>query len=457
MKLSSLTAISPIDGRYFDKNNVVRNIYSEYAFIKFKIKIEILWLKKLLKISEILKYLKINVKIYESLDNILINFNELDAKKIKNIEKTTNHDIKALEYFLKKKCNNDILLSTISEFIHFGCTSDDINNLSYALMLKKTYRTILIPYWKKILNKIKIRALKYKKIALISYTHGQPATPSTIGKEFANFYYRMHRQYVQLKKIEFLGKINGSTGNYNALLVAYPNINWHKISEDFVTSLGLTWNPCTTQIEPHDYIAEFFHCIIRFNTILIDFNRDMWGYISLEYFSQKHVNGEIGSSVMPHKINPINFENSEGNLSMANALMNFMANKLPISRWQRDLTDSTVLRNMGLTISYSVLAYDSCLLGIDKLQINESKMLEVLNLNWEILSEPIQIVMKRYGITNAYEQLMRLTKGKKIDSKIIHNFIDQTSLPIQEKNKLKKLTPMNYIGMSVNIINQLYC
>ncbi|MBZ2279213.1 adenylosuccinate lyase, partial [Buchnera aphidicola] len=312
-------------------------------------------------------------------------------------------------------------LLKLSEFIHFACTSDDINNIAYALMLKDSRDKIILPLWDTLINLLKKIALKYKNIPMLSFTHGQPATPSTMGKEMANFYYRMHRQLCRLKKIEILGKINGTTGNYNAHLSAYPDINWHRISEEFIQSLGITWNPITTQIEPHDYIAEFFGCIVLFNTILIDFNRDIWGYISRNYFNQKIVEHEIGSSIMPHKINPIDFEKSEGNLGLSNALMTHIIQKLPISRWQRDLSDSTVLRNLGISIAYSVISYRSTILGIHKLKINKVKLLEDLNNNWSILSEPIQTVMRFYGIKNAYEQLKILTRGKKINKNTIHH------------------------------------
>lgn len=455
MNFFNLKAISPIDGRYHKKTNLLKDIFSEYALLKYRLIIEIHWLKKLLQILEIPKVSQFTDEINKQLDSILESFCIKDAEKIKIIEKTIKHDVKALEYYLRKKFLKNSLLRKISEFIHFGCTSDDINNLAYALMLKKVNNTIIIPYWKRIKYCIKQKSINYKNIPMLSYTHGQPATPSTLGKEFANFFYRINRQYNQIKKIEFLGKINGSTGNYNALFFAYPSINWHKVSEEFVTSLGITWNPYTTQIEPHDYISEFFSCISRFNTILIDFNRDVWGYISRNYFNQKYISQEVGSSTMPHKINPIDFENSEGNLSIANSLMSFMSHKLPISRFQRDLTDSTILRNIGSTISYSIIAYDSCLSGINKLNVNKQKILEELNLNWNILAEPIQTLMKRYGIKDAYEQLKELTRNAKNNSKQLNNFIDKLVLPDKEKKRLKELTPNSYIGMAIIIVNNI--
>ncbi|QCO70820.1 adenylosuccinate lyase [Buchnera aphidicola] len=456
MELTSLTAISPIDGRYSNLTILLRNIFSEFGFLKYRVNIEIQWLKKIISMSQKLEIHDIKNKEILFLDNIVKKFNEADAIFIKNIEKKTNHDVKALEYFLKSKISNKSKnLSSISEFVHFGCTSEDINNIAYALMMKDARDQVILPLWDKIISVLKKMVFKYKKNPLLSMTHGQPATPSTMGKEIANFYYRMKRQYVKLKKIEILGKINGSTGNYNAYLAAYPEINWHKISEEFVTSFGINWNPYTTQIEPHDYLAEFFSCMSLFNTILIDFNRDMWGYISLNYFKQKLIDCEIGSSIMPHKINPIDFENSEGNLGLSNSLMNHMITKLPISRWQRDLSDSTVLRNLGVAISYSIISYYSVLSGIDKLEINESQLFKNLDKNWSVLSEPIQTVMRRYGIKNGYEKLKKLTRGKKINKDIIHIFISSLNIPEEEKKRLKDFTPSNYIGGATQMINEI--
>ncbi|QIE01981.1 adenylosuccinate lyase [Buchnera aphidicola] len=456
MKLTELTAISPIDGRYSNSTILLRNIFSEYSFLKYRLHVEIQWFKKIISMSQVLN-IQYFIKSEEILflDNILNTFNENDAMDIKKIEKTTNHDIKALEYFLKNKISTCEGLVHISEFIHFGCTSEDINNLAYALMIKDSRDNIILPLWQKILIILNHLMIKYQNIPLLSLTHGQPATPSTMGKEIANFYYRMKRQYLKLRKIEILGKMNGSTGNYNAHLSAYPNINWHKISETFVKSLGIHWNPYTTQIEPHDYIAELFSCITLFNTILIDFNQDMWGYISLNYFNQNIVENEIGSSIMPHKINPIDFENSEGNLGLSNALMNHMIKKLPISRWQRDLSDSTVLRNLGVAISYSIIAYNSVLSGIKKLKINENQLLKNLNQNWSILSEPIQTVMRRYNIKNAYENLKKITRGKKINKNVIHQYISSLNIPEEEKKRLKDITPINYIGFSNKMVDEI--
>ena len=417
--------------------------------------VEVRWLQKLAKQADILEVPTLSEQATKHLNEIVENFNEQDAIRIKTIEKTTNHDVKAVEYFLKEKVNTNEELQAINEFIHFACTSEDINNLSYALMLKTARDTVLIPYWNKLITIITTQAKTYRDLPLLSRTHGQPATPSTIGKEFANVAYRLKRQLKQLESIEILGKINGATGNYNAHMVAYPQINWHKFSEEFVTSLGLQWNPYTTQIEPHDYIAEYFDCIARFNTIMIDFDRDVWGYIALNHFKQKTVAGEIGSSTMPHKVNPIDFENSEGNLGLANAIMSHLGSKLPISRWQRDLTDSTVLRNLGVGIGYAIIAYQSTLKGLNKLEVNQEHLLDELNRNWEVLAEPIQTVMRRYGIEKPYEKLKELTRGKRVDAQGMQQFIDSLALPEHEKARLKQLTPANYIGFAINFVDEL--
>ena len=455
MELSALTALSPIDGRYGDKTTELRTIFSEYGLLKYRVQVEVRWLQKLAKQTDILEVPTLSEQATKHLNEIVENFNEQDAIRIKTIEKTTNHDVKAVEYFLKEKVNTNEELQAINEFIHFACTSEDINNLSYALMLKTARDTVLIPYWNKLIATITTQAKTYRDLPLLSRTHGQPATPSTIGKEFANVAYRLKRQLKQLESIEILGKINGATGNYNAHMVAYPQINWHKFSEEFVTSLGLQWNPYTTQIEPHDYIAEYFDCIARFNTIMIDFDRDVWGYIALNHFKQKTVAGEIGSSTMPHKVNPIDFENSEGNLGLANAIMSHLGSKLPISRWQRDLTDSTVLRNLGVGIGYAIIAYQSTLKGLNKLEVNQEYLLDELNRNWEVLAEPIQTVMRRYGIEKPYEKLKELTRGKRVDAQGMQQFIDSLALPEHEKARLKQLTPANYIGFAINFVDEL--
>jgi adenylosuccinate lyase len=455
MELSALTALSPIDGRYGEKTRELRTIFSEYGLLKYRVQVEICWLQKLASQADILEIPALSQSAIDHLNQIIEQFSEQDANRIKEIEKTTNHDVKAVEYYLKEKVNTNEELHAINEFIHFACTSEDINNLSYALMLKTAKESILIPYWNKLIDNISAQAKAYRDLPLLSRTHGQPATPTTIGKEFANVAYRLKRQLKQLQSVKILGKINGATGNYNAHIVAYPQVNWHKFSEDFVYSLGLTWNPYTTQIEPHDYIAEFFDCVARFNTILIDFDRDIWGYIALNHFKQKTIAGEIGSSTMPHKVNPIDFENSEGNLGLANAIIKHLGSKLPISRWQRDLTDSTVLRNLGVGIGYAIIAYQSTLKGLNKLEVNEAYLLEELNCNWEVLAEPIQTVMRRYGIEKPYEKLKELTRGKRVDVQDIKQFIDSLALPEAEKMRLKQLTPANYIGYATSFVDKL--
>lgn len=455
MELSALTALSPIDGRYGDKTKQLRHIFSEFGLLKYRVQVEVRWLQKLASQTEISEVPALSEGANQQLNQIAEQFNEQDALAIKDIEKTTNHDVKAVEYFLKNSVKDNAELAAISEFIHFACTSEDINNLSHGLMLKTARDTVLIPAWQALIDKIKTQAKMYRDLPLLSRTHGQPATPSTIGKEFANVAYRLERQLKQIQSVEILGKINGATGNYNAHLVAYPEVNWHNFSQEFVTSLGLTWNPYTTQIEPHDYIAEFFDCVARFNTILIDFDRDVWGYIALNHFKQRTIDGEIGSSTMPHKVNPIDFENSEGNLGLANAIMNHLGSKLPISRWQRDLTDSTVLRNLGVGLGYAIIAYQSTLKGLNKLEVNQSHLLDELDHNWEVLAEPIQTVMRRYGIEQPYEKLKALTRGKRVDAKALTVFIDSLDLPETEKTRLKTLTPANYIGYAPHFVDEL--
>ncbi|ELX8380419.1 adenylosuccinate lyase [Providencia vermicola] len=455
MELSSLTAVSPIDGRYGDKVSALRTIFSEFGLLKFRVQVEVRWLQKLAATAQIKEVPSFDADANAYLDEIVANFCEKDAMRIKEIERTTNHDVKAVEYFLKEKVAQVPALHAVSEFIHFACTSEDINNLSHALMLKTAREEVLLPQWRQIIDKVKAMAHEYRHLPLLSRTHGQPATPSTIGKEFANVAYRMERQYRQLEQVEILGKINGAVGNYNAHIAAYPEVNWHEFSETFVTSLGITWNPFTTQIEPHDYIAELFDCVARFNTIVLDFDRDIWGYIALNHFKQKTIAGEIGSSTMPHKVNPIDFENSEGNLGLANAVLNHLAGKLPVSRWQRDLTDSTVLRNLGVGLGYALIAYQSTLKGLNKLEVNEQHLLDELDQNWEVLAEPIQTVMRRYGIEKPYEKLKELTRGKRVTAEGMKQFIDGLDLPEEEKTRLKAMTPANYIGYAVTFIDEL--
>lgn len=455
MQLNALTALSPIDGRYQDKAQPLRSIFSEFGLLKFRVTVEVRWLQKLAATAQIVEVPALSAQANEYLNQIVANFSVEDAQRIKDIERTTNHDVKAVEYFLKEKSTALPELATVSEFIHFACTSEDINNLSHALMLKTAREEVILPEWQKLIDEITRLANEYKAIPLLSRTHGQPASPTTIGKEMANVVYRLQRQLKQLQQIDILGKINGAVGNYNAHLSAYPDIDWHQFSQEFVTSLGITWNPYTTQIEPHDYIAEFFDNVARFNTIIIDFDRDLWGYIALNHFKQRTVAGEIGSSTMPHKVNPIDFENSEGNLGLANAVMAHLGAKLPISRWQRDLTDSTVLRNLGVGLGYCLIAYAATHKGISKLEVNEQHLRDELNQNWEVLAEPIQTVMRRYGIEKPYEKLKELTRGKRVDEQAMREFIEKLNIPAEEKVRLQQLTPATYIGAAVALVEKL--
>ena len=455
MQLSALTALSPIDGRYQDKAASLRSIFSEFGLLKFRVTVEIRWLQKLAATAAIQEVTALSSQANDYLNQIVTDFSLADAERIKQIERTTNHDVKAVEYFLKEKSEALPELAAVSEFIHFACTSEDINNLSHALMLKTAKEQVLLPAWEKLIGEIKGLAQQFKTIPLLSRTHGQPASPSTVGKEMANVVYRLQRQLKQLQQTEILGKINGAVGNYNAHLSAYPEIDWHQFSREFVESLGVNWNPYTTQIEPHDYIAEMFDTVARFNTIMIDFDRDMWGYIALNHFKQRTIAGEIGSSTMPHKVNPIDFENSEGNLGLANAVMAHLGAKLPISRWQRDLTDSTVLRNLGVGLGYTLIAYAATSKGISKLEVNEGHLRAELDQNWEVLAEPIQTVMRRYGIENPYEKLKELTRGKRVDAAAMQAFIDGLAIPEDEKVRLKQLTPATYIGAAVELVEQL--
>ncbi|AYO04867.1 adenylosuccinate lyase [Vibrio parahaemolyticus] len=456
MELSALTAVSPVDGRYGSKTIALREIFSEYGLLKYRTIVEIRWLQKLAATAEIAEVPAFSAEANQFLDDLAANFSEADALRIKEIERTTNHDVKAVEYFLKEKVADVPELHAVNEFFHFACTSEDINNTSHALMLKEARETVILPEIRNLIDAIKALAVEYRDIPLLSRTHGQPASPSTMGKEMANVAYRMERQYKQIENVEILAKINGAVGNYNAHLSAYPELDWHKFSEEFITeSLGVTWNPYTTQIEPHDYIAELFDAVARFNTILIDFDRDVWGYIALGHFKQKTIAGEIGSSTMPHKVNPIDFENSEGNLGLANAVFGHLAQKLPISRWQRDLTDSTVLRNLGVGVGYAIIAYTSTLKGISKLEVNRDALLAELDKNWEVLAEPVQTVMRRYGIEKPYEKLKELTRGKRVDGEAMRNFIDGLELPEHEKVRLKEMTPANYIGQAIELTDKL--
>ncbi|SJN54483.1 Adenylosuccinate lyase [Vibrio ruber DSM 16370] len=456
MELSALTAVSPVDGRYGSKTIALRSIFSEYGLLKYRTIVEIRWLQKLSNTPGIQEVPAFSQEANNILNEIAANFSEADAERIKEIERTTNHDVKAVEYFLKEKVAPHPELNAVSEFIHFACTSEDINNTSHALMLKEARDTVILPEIRKIIDAVRALAEEHRDIPLLSRTHGQPASPSTMGKEMANVAYRMERQYQQIANTEILAKINGAVGNYNAHLSAYPELDWHQFSESFITeSLGVIWNPYTTQIEPHDYIAELFDAVARFNTILIDFDRDIWGYIALGHFKQKTIAGEIGSSTMPHKVNPIDFENSEGNLGLANAVFTHLAQKLPISRWQRDLTDSTVLRNLGVGVGYAVIAYSSTLKGISKLEVNRDALLAELDQNWEVLAEPIQTVMRRYGIEKPYEKLKELTRGKRVDGEAMRQFIEGLDIPEAEKVRLKQMTPASYIGLAIELTDKL--
>ncbi|GAC28328.1 adenylosuccinate lyase [Brumicola pallidula] len=455
MNLSALTALSPVDGRYGTKTKELREYFSEYGLIRQRVIVEVRWLQALAKHQDITEIPTLSKHANALLNNIIEQFCEADAQRVKDIEATTNHDVKAVEYFLKEKVADNAELQAINEFIHFACTSEDINNLSHALMLKGGRDDVLLPYCDQLISELTRLAKEYRCVPMMARTHGQPASPTTMGKEMANVAMRLKRQRAQIANVELLGKINGAVGNYNAHLSAYPSTDWHKFAGDFVSGLGITWNPFTTQIEPHDYIAELYDAIARFNTILIDFDRDIWGYIALGHFKQRTIAGEIGSSTMPHKVNPIDFENSEGNLGIANAILGHLATKLPVSRWQRDLTDSTVLRNLGVGLGYAVIAYQATLKGISKLQLNEPSLLAELDNNWELLAEPIQTVMRRYGIEKPYEKLKELTRGKKVNAAVMAEFIDNLELPQEVKVELKKLTPANYIGDAIRLVDQL--
>ena len=442
---NTITSLTSLDGRYASKVSNLRPIFSEYGLIRYRSLVEIEWLKAL-SIDEVPEFSTDTIK---QLDDIINNFSVSSAERVKEIESTTNHDVKAVEYFLKEQSQNVEEIAAISEFFHFACTSEDINNLSYALMLKDARNEVIVPLFKKIIAAIQAMANKYQDIPMLARTHGQPASPTTMGKEMRNVVARLERQLHAIEAVEILGKINGATGNFNAHIEAYPEVNWPNFSKQFVTSLGLTWNPLTTQIEPHDYMAELYHAISRFNTIILDFDRDIWSYISIGYFKQKTVAGEVGSSTMPHKVNPIDFENSEGNIGLANALLEHLAAKLPVSRWQRDLTDSTVQRNIGTAFGFTVLAMEACLKGISKLDINEMALAKDLDENWTILGEAIQTVMRRYDIPEPYEKLKALTRGKdNIGQAELQEFVATLELPADVKARLSEMTPGAYIGLA---------
>ncbi len=449
MKLSTLTALSPVDGRYASKTSDLRQFFSEYGLISHRVTVEVRWLQALADHESIKEVPQFSDEANQTLEDILENFSEDDAQRIKEIERTTNHDVKAVEYYLKEKIADNAELHAVTEFIHFACTSEDINNLSHALMLKGGRNSVLLVEMDQVIEAIKKLAHDNAEIPLLCRTHGQPASPSTLGKEMANVVYRLQRQRDQISNVTILGKINGAVGNYNAHLSAYPDINWEDFAKDFVESLDITWNPYTIQIEPHDYIAELFDATGRFNTILIDFCRDIWSYISIGYFKQKVIAGEVGSSTMPHKVNPIDFENAEGNLGMANAMMTHLSQKLPISRWQRDLTDSTVLRTLGVGFGHTSIAIQSTLKGISKLEVNEAAIAADLDANWEVLAEPVQTVMRRYGIEKPYEKLKELTRGRRINADIMKEFIETLEIPDDAKKLLHEMTPASYIGNAI--------
>ena len=445
MELSSLTAVSPVDGRYGRKTKNLRPIFSEYGLIYYRVLIEVRWLQALSNQSQIVEVPALTESANTILENILENFSETDAQRVKDIEKVTNHDVKAVEYYLKEKIADNEELMAVNEFIHFACTSEDINNLSHALMLKAG-RKVLVEQIVSVNTLIEQLAIDQSEQSILCRTHGQPASPSTLGKEMANVAYRIKRQIKQIENVEILGKINGAVGNYNAHFSAYPDVDWQAFAQQFVESLGITFNPYTIQIEPHDYIAEMYDATARCNTILIDFSRDIWSYISIGYFKQKTIAGEVGSSTMPHKVNPIDFENAEGNLGIANAILGHLSQKLPISRWQRDLTDSTVLRNLGVGFGHVLIALDSLQRGISKLEANASAMDKDLDQNWEVLAEPIQTVMRRYGIEKPYEKLKELTRGQRVNQKIMQEFVQTLEIPESAKQQLMDLTPATYIG-----------
>ncbi|MGJ8514471.1 Adenylosuccinate lyase [Carnimonas sp. R-84981] len=455
MELSTLTAISPIDGRYASKADTLRPWFSEFGLMHARLKVELSWLERLADHPGIEELNPLSAEARDFIKRMIADFTPEQAARIKEIERTTNHDVKAIEYFIKEQIEALPELAAKSEFVHFACTSEDINNLSHALMLRGGLDNAVLPAMREVVTAVAGLAAAHAEQPMLSRTHGQTASPTTLGKEMANVAYRLKRQLKQIESVELLGKINGAVGNYNAHLSAYPDIDWDANAQQFIESLGLSFNPYTTQIEPHDYIAELFDAVVRFNTILIDFNRDIWGYISLGYFKQRTVEGEIGSSTMPHKVNPIDFENGEGNFGVSNALLAHLSQKLPISRWQRDLTDSTVLRSLGTGLAHALIGYASTLKGISKLEANPERLAQDLDHSWEVLAEPIQTVMRRYGIEKPYEKLKALTRGKTIDQQGFAAFIDTLELPNEVKQELKALTPATYTGNAVAQANAL--
>jgi len=455
LELSTLTAVSPVDGRYAGKTQALRATFSEFGLIRHRVLVEVRWLQALAREEGIPEVPALSEEANARLNAIAANFSVTDAERIKDIERTTNHDVKAVEYFLKESIADNAELAAISEFIHFACTSEDINNLSHGLMLREGRNAILLPQMDSVIDAIRDLAQRYANQPMLSRTHGQPASPTTLGKEMANTVHRLERQRDQVADVALMGKINGAVGNYNAHLVAYPDVNWASVACRFVSALGLTWNPYTIQIEPHDYMAELFNATSRFNTILLDFCRDVWGYISLGYFKQSTVAGEVGSSTMPHKVNPIDFENAEGNLGIANALLDHLASKLPVSRWQRDLTDSTVLRNLGVGMAHTGIALQSALRGISKLDTDPQRLHDDLDANWEVLAEPIQTVMRRYGVEKPYEKLKELTRGRRIGAAELKVFVDGLDIPQAAKEQLKALSPASYTGSAADQANAI--
>ncbi len=455
MELNALTALSPLDGRYRRSGARLAPYFSEFGLIRYRVRVEIEWLKALAAERTIKEVPAFTAATVKALDAVSSGFSLADAEAVKGHEKVTNHDVKAVEYFLKDKLAGNAEVMRVKEFIHFACTSEDINNLAHALMLRDARADVMLPTLTQIERRLSQLALDLADLPMLARTHGQPATPTTLGKEIANVVWRLRRAMQRLTEVECLGKINGAVGNYNAHLVAYPKLDWEAFAERFVTGLGLTFNPYTTQIEPHDYMAELYDACARLNTLLLDLDRDLWTYISLGYFKQKLKEGEVGSSTMPHKVNPIDFENSEGNFGLANALLRHLAEKLPISRMQRDLTDSTVLRNMGSALGYTLLGYDSLLRGLNKLEANPARLAEDLDANWEVLAEPIQTVMRRYGLEKPYEQLKKLTRGKRITAARLARFIDALAIPAAAKRDLLELTPAGYIGKAAQLARRM--
>jgi adenylosuccinate lyase len=455
MSFSNLTALSPLDGRYAGKVDALRPQFSEYGLIHRRLQVEIEWLKALSAEAHFAEIPAFSAFTVASLDNLVADFGPKQAAEVKEIESVTNHDVKALEYWIKKKLADNSEVMRVSEFIHFACTSEDINNLAHGLMLKAARDEVMLPMLDRVIARLRDLAHEHAGLPMMSRTHGQPATPTTVGKEMANVVYRLDRVRSKIAGVSLLGKINGAVGNYNAHLAAYPDFDWEGFARRFVENFGLEFNPYTIQIEPHDAMAELFDAFARANTILIDLDRDVWGYVSLGFFKQKLKAGEIGSSTMPHKVNPIDFENSEGNLGLSNALLGHLSEKLPISRWQRDLTDSTVLRNMGVALGYSLLGYDSLLRGLNKLEANADCLCTDLDANWELLAEPIQTVMRRYGIANPYEKLKELTRGNRISREGMQEFVQSLEIPRQAKEELLELTPWDYTGKAAELARRI--